>query len=44
MMKLFVPSLPVAAYTALAISLVGFGIAIAALSIALVVLLGVTSG
>lgn len=40
MKKLFVPSLPVAAYTALAISLVSFGIGLAALSIALILLLG----
>lgn len=40
MKKLFVPSLTVAAYSALLIALVAFGFAIAALSCALIVLAG----
>lgn len=40
----FIPPLGAAAYSALVISLVAFGIGIAALSISLVCLLGVTHG
>lgn len=40
MRKLFLPSLEVAAYGALAIALVAFGLALAGFSIALVCLLG----
>ena len=39
-MRIFIPSLTVAAYSALIIGLVTFGVSIAALSIALVVLIG----